>query len=95
MTPDEQEARSLRWGGGALQVLPLQSGRWAIFVGRGALNSDEAGLVVLDDLSASRLRQISEEGRQQYEARRSLERRGREVGMPRAAIEETMEELGL
>lgn len=95
MTSDEQEARSLRWGGGAIQVLPLRSGRWAVFRSSGALNSDEASLVVVERLDEARLRAISAEGREGYEARRGLERRGREAGMERKAIVETLEELGL
>jgi hypothetical protein len=66
VTPDEQEARSLRWGGGAVHVLPLSSGRFALFVAA----REHWRLEIVDELNAEQIRELSREGKEVYEGRK-------------------------
>ncbi len=73
MTPDEQEALSRRYGEGALIVLPLKSGRLAIFGSDRQLISiqEPTADVLFDDL----LRKYSAEGEAAFRERRKRETR--------------------
>ena len=92
MTEDEQEAKSARFGGGVLMLLPLASGRWALFDSGRELRMVLAEHELADFDCLSKLVALSFEGRRQYEAEAKAEAagRGRE-----AASDSSAEDLGL
>jgi hypothetical protein len=82
LSPDEQEARSLRWGGGAVHVLPLSSGRFALFVAA----REHWRLEIVDEIDPKHIRELSLEGKEAYRNNRAAEK---------VKTTASLEELGL
>lgn len=64
MSADEMQAKSYRFGGGALCILPLESGKWAIF-------RDQDLISIQDHLDEGYLKILSDLGKKSYELRKS------------------------
>lgn len=96
MTPDQQEALSRRWGGGAISILPLSSGAWAVF--GSATNTHHKLLAILESQAiqgqlAHQLLVWAEEGREGYRTRRGQEMELTPKGTRQ--ISQSLDELGL
>jgi hypothetical protein len=96
--PDAQEALSLRWGGGAIALLPLSSGRWAVFADARNTSHRLVAIMEEEELTQSetleRLKDWSQEGKASYRARRQAEQHEAETKGTRQ-VAQSMEDLGL
>lgn len=85
MSPDEQESASIRYGPQGLTLVPLSSGRWAIWIN---YRETLVGIWEQDEIPFDRLRQMAKIELGKCKVRREMEQAP-------ISLTESLEDLGL